>query len=209
MTTTVTCYIRQARPSDNEVQAFWKLYRAADRIDHRWGGFTIPELNEELQKIAPDDWNEGIDRAHRLFLLRAYQVLVRQGGFGRFMGAFDTMAHNMQDPNADTVDWKPEIKTAFMDGDILPVVLEAYEEARQAATDAAPDDIAFHTNEHGTFARKRLGVGSWTSWAKLESLWDQPQRISGKCQHTSWETKAHGDRVCCDCGDMIVTGWDD
>lgn len=130
MTTTVTCYVRQARPSDNEVEAFWKLYRAADRIDSRWGGFTIPDLNEELQKTAPDDWNVGIDRAHRLFLLRAYQVLVCQGGFGRFMGAFDTMAHNMQDPNADTVDWKPEIKTALMDGDILPVVLEAYEEAQ-------------------------------------------------------------------------------
>jgi len=177
MTTTVTCYVRQARPSDNEVEAFWKLYRAADRIDSRWGGFTIPDLNEELQKTAPDDWNVGIDRAHRLFLLRAYQVLVCQGGFGRFMGAFDTMAHNMQDPNADTVDWKPEIKTALMDGDILPVVLEAYEEAKAHAE-------------------------------RLQRILDAQPNLK-KCQHTSWETKAHGDRVCCDCGDMIVTGWDD
>lgn len=29
------------------------------------------------------------------------------------------------------------------------------------------------------------------------------KKASGKCQHTSWETKAHNDRVCCDCGAKI------
>nr|WP_250668198.1 ead/Ea22-like family protein [Escherichia coli] len=64
--------------------------------------------------------------------MRAWQVLVDdKGGFGRFMGAFDTYVFNMQDPDDDCVAWKPELSKLLQDGDLLDVVLEAYTEAQR------------------------------------------------------------------------------
>lgn len=71
------------------------------------------------------------DGKQKLFLLRAWQVLVDdQGGFGRFMSAFDTYVLNMQDPEQDVVAWKPEIIRMSEDADLLPVLLEAYQDAQ-------------------------------------------------------------------------------
>lgn len=36
MIKTTTLQIKQARPNDKEVEAFWKLYRAAQRVENRW-----------------------------------------------------------------------------------------------------------------------------------------------------------------------------
>lgn len=121
-----TFQITMARPDDGEMGLFWKLFRAAARVEDRWNGNTVPFLAEDLQ-------NGDLSRAQKLFLFRAWQVLVDgHGGFGRLMGAFDTYVHNFQNASADYVDLKPSLQELWADGQILPVVLEAYEEAKQA-----------------------------------------------------------------------------
>lgn len=115
--------IKITRPDEEETGYFWKLFHAASRNDNRWGGWNVQDIAEELKRT-------DLDRKQKLFLLRAWQVLVDdQGGFGRFMSAFDTYVLNMQDPEQDVVAWKPEIIRMSEDAELLPVVLEAYEEA--------------------------------------------------------------------------------
>ena len=115
--------IKITRPDEDEMAYFWKLYHAASRNDNRWGGWNFQDIAEELK-------HTDLDRKQKLFLLRAWQVLVDdQGGFGRFMSAFDTYVLNMQDPEQDVVAWKPEIIRMSEDADLLPVLVEAYEEA--------------------------------------------------------------------------------
>lgn len=117
--------IKITRPDEKEMAYFWKLYYAAQRNDNRWGGWNVQDIAEELKCTY-------LDRKQKLFLLRAWQVLVDdQGGFGRFMSSFDTYVHNMQDPEQDVVAWKPEIIRMSEDADLLPVLLEAYQEAKQ------------------------------------------------------------------------------
>ncbi|MGU6927936.1 hypothetical protein ACV2FZ_21610, partial [Salmonella enterica subsp. enterica serovar Cubana] len=48
-----------------------------------------------------------------------------------FMGAFDTYVYNMQDPDDDCVAWKPELSKLLCDGQLLDVVIDAYQSARQ------------------------------------------------------------------------------
>ncbi|CTS08077.1 TPA: hypothetical protein ACP4WM_000233 [Escherichia coli] len=117
--------LRQCRPDQEETEYFWKLFYAAQRNDARWHGSEIGFIAEELSRT-------DLDRNQKLFLLRAWQVLVDdKGGFGRFMGAFDTYVFNMQDPDDDCVAWKPELSKLLQDGDLLDVVLEAYTEAQR------------------------------------------------------------------------------
>ena len=115
--------IKITRPDEKETGYFWKLFHAASRNDNRWGGWNVQDIAEELK-------HTDLDRKQKLFPLRAWQVLVDdQGGFGRFMSAFDTYVLNMQDPEQDVVAWKPEIIRMSEDADLLPVLVEAYEEA--------------------------------------------------------------------------------
>lgn len=115
--------IKITRPDEDNMAYFWKLYNAASRNDNRWGGWNVQDIAEELKST-------DLDRKQKLFLLRAWQVLVDdQGGFGRLMSAYDTYVINMQDPEQDVVAWKPEIIRMSEDADLLPVLLEAYEEA--------------------------------------------------------------------------------
>lgn len=117
--------IKITRPDEDETAYFWKLYHAAQRNDNRWGGWNVQDIAEELKST-------DLDRKQKLFLLRAWQVLVDDnGGFGRFMSAFETYVLNMQDPEQDVVAWKPEIIRMSEDADLLPILLEAYQEARQ------------------------------------------------------------------------------
>lgn len=115
--------IKITRPDEDNMAYFWKLYNSASRNDNRWGGWNVQDIAEELKST-------DLDRKQKLFLLRAWQVLVDdQGGFGRLMSAYDTYVLNMQDPEQDVVAWKPEIIRMSEDADLLPVFMEAYEEA--------------------------------------------------------------------------------
>ena len=117
--------IKQCRPDQKETEYFWKLFHAAQRNDARWHGSESSIIADELSRT-------DLDRNQKLFLLRAWQVLVDdKGGFGRFMGAFDTYVYNMQDPNDDCVAWKPELSKLLCDGQLLDVVIDAYQSARQ------------------------------------------------------------------------------
>lgn len=116
--------LKQCRPDQEETEYFWKLFHAAQRNDARWHGSEISIIADELSRT-------NLDRNQKLFLLRAWQVLVDdKGGFGRFMGAFDTYVYNMQDPDDDCVAWKPELAKLLQNGDLFDVVLHAYQEAR-------------------------------------------------------------------------------
>ena len=99
------------------------MFHAAQRNDARWHGSEISIIADELSRT-------DLDRNQKLFLLRAWQVLVDdKGGFGRLMGAFDTYVYNMQDPDDDCVAWKPELAKLLQDGNLFDVVLTAYQEA--------------------------------------------------------------------------------
>lgn len=117
--------IKQCRPDQKETEYFWKLFHAAQRNDARWHGSESSIIADELSRT-------DLDRNQKLFLLRAWQVLVDdKGGFGRFIGAFDTYVYNMQDPDDDCVAWKPELSKLLCDGQLLDVVIDAYQSARQ------------------------------------------------------------------------------
>ncbi|HAU5702990.1 TPA: hypothetical protein JD342_10040 [Citrobacter freundii] len=119
--------LKQCRPDQEETEYFWKLFHAAQRNDARWHGSEISIIADELSRT-------DLARNQKMFLLRAWQVLVDdKGGFGRFMGAFDTYVYNMQDPDDDCVAWKPELAQLLNDGNCFDVLLEAYEEAKHAA----------------------------------------------------------------------------
>lgn len=117
--------LKQCRPNQEETEYFWKLFHAAQRNDARWHGSEISIIADELSRT-------DLDRDQKLFLLRSWQVLVDdKGGFGRFMGAFDTYVYNMQDPDDDCVAWKPELAQILNDGNCFDILLDAYHEAQQ------------------------------------------------------------------------------
>ncbi|WP_270613140.1 hypothetical protein [Citrobacter freundii] len=127
--------IKQCRPDQKETEYFWKLFHAAQRNDARWHGSEISIIADELSRT-------DLDRNQKLFLLRAWQVLVDdKGGFGRFMGAFDTYVYNMQDPDDDCVAWKPELSKLLCDGQLLDVVIDAYQSARQRIAELEAREI--------------------------------------------------------------------
>ncbi|WP_250134210.1 hypothetical protein [Citrobacter europaeus] len=116
--------IRQARPDAEEMKYFWKLYSAAQRVEDRWCTNTVPGIADALADTE-------LSREEKLFLLRAWQVLVDdRGGFGRHLGALDTYIHNIQDPNDGYVGYKPELKACLEDGLLFDVMCEAYSEAK-------------------------------------------------------------------------------
>ncbi|WP_057518075.1 hypothetical protein [Salmonella enterica] len=117
--------LKQCRPNQEETEYFWKLFHTAQRNDARWHGSEISIIADELSRT-------DLDRDQKLFLLRSWQVLVDdKGGFGRFMGAFDTYVYNMQDPDDDCVAWKPELAQILNDGNCFDILLDAYHEAQQ------------------------------------------------------------------------------
>jgi len=125
MSTSRTFQMKMVRPDEEEMAYFWKLFYAAQRVEDRWG-YGLADISEELSYCP------GMTREQKLFLLRAWQVLAAdKGGFGRFMGAYDTYVHNMQDPDDDCVAWKPNLIELFGNAELLLVVIEAYEEAKQ------------------------------------------------------------------------------
>lgn len=128
--------LKQYRPDQEETEYFWKLFHAAQRNDARWHGSEISIIADELSRT-------DLDRNKKLFLLRSWQVLVDdKGGFGRFMGAFDTYVYNMQDPDDDCVAWKPELAQILNDGNCFDVLLDAYQEAQQRIAELEARQIA-------------------------------------------------------------------
>ncbi|EAY4270147.1 hypothetical protein QO951_004326 [Salmonella enterica] len=119
-----TYTLKQARPSDGELGQLWKLYHAADRVTDRWHCSTVGPIAEELA-------NTELSREEKMFLLRAWQVLVDgHCGYSRLMGAFDCYVYNVQDPAVTHVAYKPSLVEQLAAGELLDVLLEAYAEAQ-------------------------------------------------------------------------------
>lgn len=119
-----TYTIKQARPSDDELNQLWKLYHAAERVTDRWHCSTVGPIAEELA-------NTELSREEKMFLLRAWQVLVDgHGGFARLMGAFDCYVYNVQDPAVTHVEYKPSLVELLAAGELVDVLLEAYADAQ-------------------------------------------------------------------------------
>ncbi|HHX6016759.1 hypothetical protein [Escherichia coli] len=118
-----TFTIKMWRPTKKETDNLWKLYHAAVRLQDRWHSNTVLVIAEELS--ATD-----LTRPEKMFLLRAWQMLVDDHArLDRFLGAFDTYLLNFQDPDAEYVAYKPELRQLLEKGDLFDVVLEAYGEA--------------------------------------------------------------------------------
>ncbi|HHN5367027.1 TPA: hypothetical protein ACQ8UR_003896 [Escherichia coli] len=99
-----TFTIKMWRPTKKETDNLWKLYHAAVRLQDRWHSNTVPVIAEELS--ATD-----LTRHEKMFLLRAWQMLVDDHArLDRFLGAFDTYLLNFQDPDAEHVAYKPELR---------------------------------------------------------------------------------------------------
>jgi len=179
--------IRIARPDDDEMALFWKLYYAAQRVEDRWCRNTVGPISEELV-------NTELSRQEKLFLLRAWQVLVDGiGGFGRLMSAYDTYVYNMQDPGNDCIAYKPSLQQLFADAELLPVVLEAYADAMteleakdkhiiglerhvkdiEATLIAATDEVADLTKERDE-ARDKLATP--VRLPKTNGYWTEQQK---------------------------------
>lgn len=116
--------VKMARPSADEVESLYKLFHASEAAEDRWNRESSEQFLERL-----DD--QDISDEERAFIAVAWDSLVQgHGGFGRFMGAYDTLIYNFQDPDADHVAMHPKFNDLFTESELLPVVLESYADAR-------------------------------------------------------------------------------
>lgn len=158
--------LKQCRPDQEETEYFWKLFHAAQRNDARWHGSEISIIADELSRT-------DLDRNQKLFLLRAWQVLVDdKGGFGRFMGAFDTYVYNMQDPDDDCVAWKPELAQILNDGNCFDVLLDAYHEAQQRIAELEAREVVLPPRAPENLASCLDGYGNWVIATTFRDTWN-------------------------------------
>ncbi|WP_314190014.1 hypothetical protein [Yersinia massiliensis] len=116
--------VKMARPSADEVESLYKLFHASEAAEDRWNRESSEQFLERL-----DD--QDISNEERVFIAVAWDSLVQgHGGFGRFIGAYDTLIYNFQDPDADHVAIHPKFNALFAGSELLPVVLEGYADAR-------------------------------------------------------------------------------
>lgn len=124
--------MRVAVIDKDDERLIWALFRAATRVDSRYGYWlTVDRLAEELKATS-------LDREERLLLLRAWQLLAwNQGTFGRLWSGYGAMYSNLCDQDLDYLEINQQIRRANENAELLPVVIEAYEEACAAQLSAA------------------------------------------------------------------------
>lgn len=148
MSKTIT--VKMARPSADEVESLWKLFHATEAAEDRWNRESSEQFLERL-----DD--QDISDEERTFIAVAWDSLVQgHGGFGRFMGAYDTLIYNFQDPDADHVATHPKLNALFTESQLLPVVLDGYTDARNTIIELENErDAALNTC---TLIAEALGI---------------------------------------------------
>lgn len=118
--------VTMARPSEDEVKSLWQLFHATEAAEDRWHRESSGQFLERLG-------DQDISDEERTFIAVAWDSLVQgHGGFGRFMGAYDTLIHNFQDPDADHVATHPKFNALLTESELLPVVLEGYTDAKNS-----------------------------------------------------------------------------
>ncbi|CNL98647.1 hypothetical protein [Yersinia pseudotuberculosis] len=121
--------VKMARPSEDEVKSLWQLFHATEAAEDRWHRESSAQFLERF-----DD--QEISDEERTFIAVAWDSLVQgHGGFGRFMGAYDTLIYNFQDPDADHVATHPKFNALLTESELLPVVFEGYHEAKNTIAD--------------------------------------------------------------------------
>ncbi|TCL06845.1 hypothetical protein [Sodalis ligni] len=108
----------------DDERLIWAVFRAAQRVDSRYGYWlTVDALAAELKSTS-------MDRQERLLLLRAWQLLAwNQGTFGRLWSGYGAMYSYLCDQDMDYLEINQQIRRSSDDAELLPVVIEAYEEA--------------------------------------------------------------------------------
>ncbi len=166
--------VKMARPSEDEVESLWKLFHATEAAEDRWNRESSEQFLERL-----DD--REISDEERTFIAVAWDSLVQgHGGFGRFMGAYNTLIYNFQDPNADYVATHPKFNTLLTESELLPVVLEGYHEAKNTIVDLenrnrilAAENILLQEKAarelSGAWLINRLVVGSIAALALIQA----------------------------------------
>lgn len=114
-----TVSVRMAAASSDDIKLAWAVYRAAQRLQYENWNYSARDIDFE-----------NLSRAEKLFFLRCYKFAVEEGAFNRIFGGYETLFSNVCDPTSDVLEFKPSMEKQLQDGALLPVVLEAYEEAR-------------------------------------------------------------------------------
>ena len=117
MTTVVN--VSMASASAGDIKLAWAVYRAADMCRY-----------ECLDQPASMIDFERLTRKEKLFFLRCWKFIVEGGGFMRIFGGYETLFANVCDPASDILEFSREMQKRFNDADLLPVMIEAYEEAQ-------------------------------------------------------------------------------
>lgn len=131
-----TFTIKICLPDQQAVERFYQLMHAADEATNRWSREKGADVLERLREGDATD-------EERAFFAAAWDTIINTGDLGRLLTAFTTLEATFQDPAVDYVKAKPSIDQMAGDAWIMPVVLEAYEEAQreisylQAACDFA------------------------------------------------------------------------
>lgn len=123
-----TVSVRMAAASGEDIKLAWAVYRAAQRLQYENWNYSARDIDFE-----------NLSRLEKLFFLRCYKFAVEEGAFNRIFGGYETLFANVCDPTSNVLEFKPSMEQQLQDGELLPVVMEAYEEARrQAETDSEP-----------------------------------------------------------------------
>ncbi|HHL2712423.1 TPA: hypothetical protein ACQ39K_004029 [Yersinia enterocolitica] len=166
--------VTMARPSEDEVKSLWQLFHATEAAEDRWHRESSEQFLERLDE-------QDISDEERTFIAIAWDSLVQgHGGFGRFMGAYDTLIHNFQDPDADYVATHPKFNTLLTESELLPVVLEGYHETKNIIVDLekknqilAAENIQLQEKAarelSGAWLINRLVVGSIAALALIQA----------------------------------------
>lgn len=117
MSTTV--HVSMAAAGGDDIENAWAVHRAAGMCRY-----------ESWNQCASDINFEQLTRKEKLFFLRCWKFAVENGSFMRIFGGYETMFDNLCDPTSAALALKPEIGKRLEDGELLPVLIEAYAEAK-------------------------------------------------------------------------------
>ncbi|HDL7813865.1 TPA: hypothetical protein PXP47_003913 [Yersinia enterocolitica] len=166
--------VKMARPSEDEMKSLRELFHATEAAEDRWHSESSEQFLERLDE-------QDISDEERTFIAIAWDSLVQgHGGFGRFIGAYETLIYNFQDPDADYVATHPKFNALLTESELLPVVLEGYHEAKNTIADLeeknqilAAENILLQEKAarelSGAWLINRLAIGSIAALALIQA----------------------------------------
>ncbi|ALX93318.1 hypothetical protein AV650_06980 [Serratia fonticola] len=120
--------VQIARPSAEAMKQFYSLMHAAEAAEDRWSRETGTEM---LERMFKGDLNDD----ECSFFSACWNILINTGDFARLLCAYTTMEATFQDPGVDHVAFKPSLVQQIQDAKLLPVVIEAFQDALSALED--------------------------------------------------------------------------